>query len=338
MKLYQGIPRGRLEELLDKIRAVRAAVLGDICLDVYWLADMKKSELSRETPHFPLPVTEERMSPGGGGNVAANLSALNPEKVYAVGMIGKDWRGTEIKRLLGEMAVDISHIRSVPDRVTNAYCKPLRVGISETVYEDPRLDFYNDKPMDAETEDFVIASLDRLASQVDVLCVSDQLPFGVVTERIRGHVMKLAGDGLTVVVDSRDQIGRYYGVIIKPNEVEGLRAAGAEDFAKAALRLSEGREVVMTIGAQGSLYAADGKVTHIPARKIHGSIDIVGAGDAFLSGFSLAVAAGASRLEAAFFAGICSEITIQKIGTTGTASQAEILDWYHSLELDHHVE
>ena len=82
----------------------------------------------------------------------------------------------------------------------------------------------------------------------------------------------------------------------------------------------------MTIGAQGSLYASDGTVTHIPARKINGPIDIVGV----LSEFSLAVASGASRLESAFFAGICREITIQKIGTTDTASQTEILDWYQT--------
>ena len=334
MKLYQGMPHDRLKELLEKIHTVRAAVLGDICLDVYWLADMKMSELSRETPHFPLPIIEERMSPGGGGNVAANLSTLEPEKVYAAGIIGHDWRGTEIKRLLTEMAVDISHVRSVPDMVTSAFCKPLRMGISETVYEDPRLDFCNRKPLSIEMEDLVIASLNRLAAEIDVLCVSDQLPIGIVTERIREHVMKLARNGLTVVVDSRDHIGQYYGVIIKPNEVEGMRATGAEDFPEAASRLARDREVIMTIGAQGSLYAADGTVTHIPARTVNGPIDIVGAGDTFLSGFSLAVAAGASRLEAAFFAGICSEITIQKIGTTGTASQAEVLDRHERREID----
>ena|GEM_PF-4288646 len=34
------------------------------------------AELSRETPHFAMPVVEERVSLGGGGNVAANMAAL----------------------------------------------------------------------------------------------------------------------------------------------------------------------------------------------------------------------------------------------------------------------
>jgi bifunctional ADP-heptose synthase (sugar kinase/adenylyltransferase) len=54
----------------------------------------------------------------------------------------------------------------------------------------------------------------------------------------------------------------------------------------------------------------------------------VGAGDTFLSGFALALAAGAARPEAAYFAGLCGEVTIQKIGMTGTASAEEILCWF----------
>ena len=85
MRTYEGMSRGRLEEILGRMDGVRAGLLGDVCLDVYWHADMRKSELSRETPHFPLPVVEERMSPGGGANVAANMAALRPWSVRVFG-------------------------------------------------------------------------------------------------------------------------------------------------------------------------------------------------------------------------------------------------------------
>jgi rfaE bifunctional protein kinase chain/domain len=289
---------------------------------------MKKSELSRETPHYPLPVVEERMSPGGGGNVAANMAALKPEKVYAAGIFGEDWRGAALMELMRGMDIDMSHILTVRGRFTNTFCKPLRAGISEIVYEDPRLDFGNDQPPDAETEDRLIAAVNTLAPDIDVLCVSDQLPCGTVTERVRDHIIKLARGGLTVVADSRDRIGLYKHCIIKPNEVEGTKAAGVDDCLEAALRLSNGREVIMTLGAKGSVYAAGGAATHIPARTVMGTTDIAGAGDTFLSGFSLARAAGASCPEAAYIAGLCSEVTIQKIGTTGTASPGEVLYRY----------
>ena len=61
---FAGINGGRLEEILSRLADVSIAVVGDGCLDVYWEADMTRSQLSRETPHFPLPVVKERTSLG----------------------------------------------------------------------------------------------------------------------------------------------------------------------------------------------------------------------------------------------------------------------------------
>ena len=73
------------EKYFEQIKKLKVGIIGDFCLDVYWTAEMKKSELSRETPHYPLPVVEERMSAGGAGNVAVNVSSLGVGKVYAIG-------------------------------------------------------------------------------------------------------------------------------------------------------------------------------------------------------------------------------------------------------------
>ena len=64
------------QEIKQKTKKSRFAVLGDFCLDIYWHADMQKSELSRETPHYPLPIVQERMSAGGAGNVAAKRDKI----------------------------------------------------------------------------------------------------------------------------------------------------------------------------------------------------------------------------------------------------------------------
>jgi rfaE bifunctional protein kinase chain/domain len=342
VEVFNNVSQVRLCEIIEKIKGVRVGVFGDLCLDVYWHADMRMSELSRETPHFAMPIVKERISLGGGGNVAANLAALKPKAVKAAGTMGRDWRGTELVRLMNEIGVETEHIVCEAGLVTNAFCKPLRMGISETVYEDPRLDFANVSPFDLSVEESLIDSINKLSEEVDILCVCNQLPtnvYGAVTVKVREHLNKLAKNGLAIIVDSRDNIGLYTGMILKPNEIECARAVGhtsANDlhaYAKSALALADmqNSEVIMTIGARGSLYAANGKLTHIPARAVSGQIDIVGAGDTFISGFALATAAGASRTEAAFFAGLCSEVTIRKIGTTGTASADEILAWYGNI-------
>jgi rfaE bifunctional protein kinase chain/domain len=330
MNTFDFITRPRLCGILEKIKNTRAAVFGDICLDIYWLADMCLSELSRETPHFALPVVEERISLGGGGNVSANMAALKPKSVTACGAAGTDWRGSELARLISGTGIE-NYIVSRPNLTTNAFCKPLRRGLSDIIYEDPRLDFANIKPLRKDVENGLIAALDKIAAQTDVLCVCDQLPptvYGAVTDGVREHICKLAENGLTVIADSRDKIGLFMNCIIKPNEIEAKRAAGTDDYIEAALKLSKNHEVIMTAGEKGSFYANKGEIVHIPARRVKGDIDTVGAGDTFLSAFALAAAAGADRLEAAFFAGLCGEITVQKLGTTGTAAPDEVLARY----------
>jgi D-glycero-beta-D-manno-heptose-7-phosphate kinase len=336
--VYPEVSRQRLEELLARMDAVRIGLIGDVCLDVYWLADMRKSELSRETPHHPLPIVSERMSAGAGGNVAANMAALNPKLVKAISAVGCDWRSAELKRVFINLGIDAAGIITDPGLTTNAYCKPLRTGISDLIYEDPRLDFTNYVPLSKALEDALMEELDNYATSLDVLCVSDQFGCSVITPRVRDHISRLAAQGLTVVADSRENIGKFTGVILKPNELEGAKAAGidsahcrtVQDYAEASQKLSRqsGCEVLMTIGAQGSLYTQGKDVVHIPVRAVAGPIDICGAGDSFLSGFSLALAAGADRCEAAVVASLCSGVTIQQIGTTGTATREQVLERY----------
>jgi len=339
MHVYRDIDIGRLQEILNRIGNVKAGLIGDICLDIYWHADMRKSELSRETPHYPLPVMEERMSPGGGANVAANMLALEPQYVEVFGAVGSDWRGRELIKLLENLGIRISGVVADPNNFTNAYIKPIRKGYSDVEYEDPRLDFASHTPISPEMEDRIIAVIDKKAGELDLLCVSDQLPFGVITERIREYICKLAQQGLRVVADSRDKIELFSGCTLKPNEMEGVKASGlkmsklndVDDFSKAALILS-GKicgGVFMTLGAKGSLYTDGVDVWHIPTGEIQSSIDICGAGDSSLSGFGLSLAAGADPWEAAYIAGLCSEVTIRQIGVTGTASREQVLCRHH---------
>jgi rfaE bifunctional protein kinase chain/domain len=316
---------------IEKLGRGRIAVIGDFCLDVYWHADMTKSELSRETPHFPLPVVAERLSPGGAGNVVMNLLALEPESVEAIGVFGEDWRGEALRGLLKKAGAGISGVVTDPTRMTNTYIKPLRKGYADNVvYEDPRLDFTNYDPLGAETEKRIIQALNRIAKKCDVLCVCDQMPFGCVTPAVRARIIELGRAGLTVVVDSRDRIGLYTDAIVKPNEIESARAfegaIPATEFAMLASALEKrtGRPAIVTAGDKGCYVSENGKTVHVPARRVTGEIDFCGAGDTFLSGFAASIAGGFTVADAARIACCCSSVTIKKLKTTGTADRSEL--------------
>ena len=322
-----------LDALLTRLKQVRVAVIGDLCLDVYWHADMRRSELSRETPHYPLRVVEERFSLGGAANVCSNAAALGVSSVTALGVIGDDWRGTVLRRCCREQGIVDSALAEIPGRITNAYCKPIRHGISDVAYEDPRLDFCDSRPLDSQAEEALMAHLQAL--DADVLCVSDQLKDGCITPAVREQILALGKQGMRIVADSRDRIALYPGVIRKPNEVEGYRAVHGtlppmeltpEIWEPCALALSEdgGADVFMTLGGQGCIHAKAGKLTRVCAAVPPPQIDFVGAGDTVLASLSTALAAGATPVEAMTFANLCASVTIGKIGTTGTATPDEI--------------
>ena len=285
------------EKDFEKIRQLKVGIIGDFCLDVYWIADMKKSELSRETPHYPLPVVEEKMSAGGAGNVAVNVSSIGVGTVYAIGCIGNDWRGKALSEQLTLNGIDTTGLVKCDGRFTNTYIKPIRCGISEVKYEDPRLDFENYETIST-------------------------------TDKVRQYISGLGKNGMKVIVDSRDRVSLYSNVTVKPNEVEATCAMGINDLNYAAKLLSEKNEkpAIVTLGDKGCL-VSDGTVTYeIPAFNVEPPIDFCGAGDTFMAAFSTFWASGFDLKKAALWANAASAVTIKKIGMTGSATIQEILE------------
>lgn len=340
MKITECLSYARLKEILNAISTVRAVLVGDMCLDVYWSADMTKSRLSRETPHYPLPVVEERMSPGAGGNVVACMAALCPASLTPVGLLGDDWRGDSLKKEFSRRNVAISTLLTVPGRFTNAYCKPMRFGYAHEEVEDPRLDFENFTGIDVKTEDALIALLQEAAKDADVICVADQFACGCVTDRVREAISEL-GKTKRILVDSRSRIGEYRHVLLKPNELECARALGRDSAgftdeaalwgAMNALNEQTKSEICVTRGSAGCVVKENGSFVSVEACPLSGPLDPVGAGDCFLSAMALSLGAGAAKTEAAALANLASGVSVQKIGTTGTATGEEILALYGGL-------
>lgn len=329
-----------MKNLLSMIDNAKVALIGDLCLDYYIFADMRLSELSRETPHFPLPVVSERYSAGGAANVACNVVALRPKKFTVIGLAGNDWRGDMLIRALREGGCDTDGIVRSDEVTTNAYVKVIRRGISDVAYEDPRIDFENRKTISDELAEKICDSLKQ--ADYDVLLVSDQLKYGCITEKVRNTICEIGASGKTVIVDSRDRIPLYHNVIVKPNELEAARGfadlssvpLNAEDsdslceFAKDIIpKIAErnSARAIITLGSLGCMVYEDGNTVLCPGNRVEPPVDIVGAGDTFLSACGTCIAAGMTLEQAAKVANYASSVTVKKIGMTGTATREEIL-------------
>ncbi|MFL5338977.1 MAG: bifunctional heptose 7-phosphate kinase/heptose 1-phosphate adenyltransferase [Gemmataceae bacterium] len=315
-----------LDRILGRLPAVRVGVLGDLFLDRYLDIDAGLTEPSLETGLDAYQVVRVRSYPGAAGTVINNLAALGVGGIVPIAIVGDDGEGHELRQALRSMpAVDQTHIISWPGRRTPTYTKPMLQHPGDPARELNRLDIKNRNLTPPGAEDAIIEALDALWPEVDAWIVLDQVSeenCGVITDRVRNRVSELGATdpGKFVLADSRERIERFRHVCIKPNEREGRDVF--------ALQQRCGRAVFWTRGEHGIwLFPPDeSHPIQVPGFPVHGPIDPVGAGDSVSAGIASAVAAGASLEHAAAFGNLVASITIQQIGTTGTAGPEQVRD------------
>lgn len=325
----------QLKSLLDRFRDLTVLVVGDFFLDRYLVIDPALAETSLETGLEARQVVHIRNSPGAAGTVTSNLSALGVGRILALGAVGVDGHGFDLKAGLHATGVQTDHLFAVPDRFTPTYTKPI---LKDTARELERLDVKNRATTPPELEARIVAALRELVGQVHGVMVMDQVQernCGVITDAVRGELASLAAEHPDTLffADSRTRIGEFRGVLVKANreEAQGAvhseRGSGPHDLSAAARSLARrnGRPVVITLGPDGILCADDRSVHRLPGLRVSDPIDIVGAGDSVSAGVVSALCAGADLPRAALVGLLASSITIQQIGTTGTASPDQIL-------------
>ena len=327
-----------VDALLNDIRPLRVAVIGDFCLDVYLVLDPAAAEISVETGLPTRPVSEQRYSLGGAGNVAANLAALGCTQVRAFGVIGEDPFGAEITRILRRTGIDTGGVLTQGEAWdTCAYAKVLEAGKAGQ-RESNRIDYGTFNRLRPENADRLAARLAGALADghVDAVITNQQVRQGLHTERLRSRLRDLIRQHPDTpwVTDSRDFADDFTGTVRKLNEAEAVAAAGGALASGDRLRSAPaaarelfrrwGTPVFVTRGERGCLSCDGGGVTELPAPKMPTDVDPVGAGDAFLAGLTVALAAGRDARTAAAFAGLAAGVTVTKQHRTGTASPREI--------------
>jgi rfaE bifunctional protein kinase chain/domain len=322
-----------LELALAPLAQVNAAVMGDFCLDSYWLLDTETVELSVETGLPVRRVRTQRYSLGGAGNVVANLADLAVRSVRAIGVVGTDLFGAEMLRILEKYGVNTQSGMVVdPDWQTMVYSKPCAGPTEES-----RIDFGAFNTLGAKSIDALSAAVEEAAAASDVVILNQQVPAGVsppeVIERVNEIIAKFPRTHF--IVDARHRPHLYRGAILKLNASEAaqyLGKSGETIFSESevrglALSISQktGKPVFLTRGEHGIVVAQDGAVQDVPGIQVLGDTDTVGAGDTVVSALAAALGSGQDPLVAARLANTAAMVTVQKLQTTGTATPAEIL-------------
>lgn len=336
------IDYNRVEAILTKLPSLTIGVVGDLFLDAYWELDGRLTEPSLETGLPAWQVTHVRYQPGAAGTVLNNLTAMGVGKPAILSVMGHDAHGFALRQALERQGIDLAWLITTDDRMTPTYVKPMLHEPGQPSRELHRMDVKNRTPTPVKLEDQVLRHLDLLWPVVDGLLVVDQVSepnCGVITERVRGRLEAFgtAQPEKPLIVDSRAFLHCFRSVWSKPNEAEAQQAVhhlmswksppSIEESVRVLCQHTQ-RPVFCTRGGAGILLAEPNanapRLHDIPAVPVSGPIDIVGAGDSTAAGIVCALAAGASLSEAAAFGQLVASITIQQLGTTGTATPVQI--------------
>ena len=337
--------RSRLKEILNGIKDVRVAMFGDYYIDKWLYIDRDLDEPSLETNITAYQVVDRNIQPGAAGTVLNSFYSLGAGTIHAVGVIGDDGEGYELRSLLQKMRVDASKLVTCEDWSTPTYIKPT-FRYENGMRESNRLDVHNRTALSGSDEKLLIRHLYDISEDVDALVVSDQRrqpsDIGVITPGIVSALSDIAvkNPGLCVYVDSRAAIGTYENLTLKCNHLEAAQAVfrdrdrktDAETIKYCAefLRKNTERDVIITWGENGTGVLSGEKFVLVPAVKVSGPIDVTGAGDSMTAGMISAYCAGADIFEAALIGNLAASVTIRQIGKTGTASAGDIIEAFDS--------
>jgi D-beta-D-heptose 7-phosphate kinase/D-beta-D-heptose 1-phosphate adenosyltransferase len=307
----------QLGPLLRKIARRRVLVIGDLMLDRYIWGDA-----TRISPEAPVPVIDiarESWTAGGAGNVALNIAALGA-RCSVAGYIGDDDAGRKLASALADRKIQAVGTPGTSQTIVKTRVMVQRQQLCRIDRESPP-DAYQFPAAKAD------GLLRRELAACDAVIFSDYAK-GILTDELVARVTKLArAAGKFVALDPKPKRRlAFHGLdLITPNKRESLQLAGIElaphapfPAAEVCARLHElyaTKHLVITLGEDGMLLSAHGRIIkRIPtaAREV---FDVSGAGDTSLAALVLALAAGASLEDAAHFANAAAGVVVGKLGT-----------------------
>ncbi|MDR1990204.1 MAG: PfkB family carbohydrate kinase [Acidobacteriaceae bacterium] len=322
----------RLLSLIHEFRTRRVLVVGDLIADEFIYGEVNR--VSREAPVLILKYDATEVVPGGAGNAANNVAALGG-RVSLAGLVGADPEG---RRLLAAFPsrVDRRQVVRSSSYLTPVKTRILAGGVHSAKQQVVRIDRETAWPVSEEVSAAFAKKLVDASGDVDAILLSDY-GSGLITPALAGMLSRAYtrnGRRTPILVDSRYRLLDYAGLTTcTPNESEVEQALGIrinddldvlERAGRTLLRKTKMEALLVTRGSRGmALFEPREKTVHIPIVGSDEVTDVTGAGDTVIATLALALAAGASCVEAAHLANYAGGLVVMKRGTA-TVSEREL--------------
>ena len=252
------------------------------------------------------------VSGGKGANQAVAAARLGAQ-VSMIGCVGRDAYGDALRAALLAERIDCQAVSTVDGSS----------GVALIVVDDNSQNSIVIVPgANGALTVEQLKRFDPVLQAADLLICQLEVPDATV-----GHALKRGRElGKIVILNpapaSRALPAHWYGSIdyLIPNESEAAALSGVAvdslDTAQAAatklIAMGAGK-VIITLGAQGSLFADGNSFQHFPAPSVK-AVDTTAAGDTFVGGFAAALAAGKGEAEAIRFGQVAAALSVTRAG------------------------
>lgn len=310
-------------------RQPRIAVLGSTNMDL--VAYVARAPRRGET----VAGRSFRTIPGGKGTNQAVAAARAGSHVTMIGAVGEDDFGARLRAALAESGVEVAALRTAPGQS----------GTAHIVVDDEGGNAIVVVPGANGTVTALAPGDERRIAAADALLTQLELPMdGVLAgaHAARAHGVPTVLTPAPVPPGPLPAELLAHTDLLVPNEHEAAILTGHDDPRRAALALLEQvPEVVVTLGAEGSLHAARGpaapELVAVPAVRVR-AVDTTAAGDAFVG--ALAVARfGEHRPmpDALAWAAAGAALSVQRPGAASAMPRRADIDALHQRRPDQHA-
>ena len=314
------------------MNAPRIVVVGSVNMDLVF------TTVRLPAPGETVPASSFAQIPGGKGANQAVAAAREGAQVIMIGHVGDDAAGSQLRLALANDGILVEHLTSIPGTPSGV------AGIM----------------VDAEGQNSILvaggangclaaARVRQLAPVIQgagLLICQLETPLASVTEAIA--IARTAG--VPVLFNPAPVQALPPGLLAKidylvVNETEAAALSGIEAFdgpsalrAAAALRAAGARAVLLTMGAKGVCLSSEDHTALLPAIAVR-AIDTTAAGDTFVGSFAVAIAQGATVLEAAGRARYAAALAVLRAGAqVSIPLRAEIDQFIRSQNAAQHAD
>ncbi|MGI9533928.1 MAG: D-glycero-beta-D-manno-heptose-7-phosphate kinase [Thermodesulfobacteriota bacterium] len=305
--------------IINEFKNKKVLVIGDLMLDKYVFGTS-----SRISPEAPVPVISQSSTEfclGGAANVAKNLTDLGA-KTFLIGTAGIDNNAKILLNLLNKSGINTKNIIKDRNKPTT-----LKTRIISDDQQLVRIDEECGSDISLNIQNQILNRISRVIriNNPDAVIISDYNK-GVITKKISREAIKIAKkSGAFVAVDPKGtDFIKYAGSnVITPNRKEaetvfGISISDNTALVKALRKINKETKtegILITKGKEGVSFIRNNNVYDIPAveKQVY---DVTGAGDTFISVFTLSALCSDSWQAAAYISNIAASIVISNLGTT----------------------